>query len=62
MSDQMIARIKFEAAKRGLKMSQIAEAMGIHENSLSRMMRADLRISSLRRIADAIGCDVKEIL
>jgi DNA-binding Xre family transcriptional regulator len=62
MSDQMIARIKFEAAKRGLKMRQIAEAMGIHENSLSRMMRADLRISSLRRIADAIGCDVKEIL
>ena len=55
-------QIKEALKKRGLKQNDLAERMGINRVSLSRLLsdKNDMRISTLKKIADAIGCDVSE--
>ena len=54
--------IKETLKKRGLKQNDLAERLGINRVSLSRLLsdKNDMRISTIKKIADAIGCDVTE--
>ena len=55
-------QIKEALKKRGLKQNELAERLGINRVSLSRLLsdKNDMRISTIKKIADAIGCDVAE--
>ena len=55
-------QIKEALKKRGLKQNDLAERLGINRVSLSRLLsdKNDMRISTIKKIADAIGCDVAE--
>ena len=55
-------QIKETLKKRGLKQNELAERLGINRVSLSRLLsdKNDMRISTIKKIADAIGCDVSE--
>ena len=54
--------IKETLKKRGLKQNDLAERLGINRVSLSRLLsdKNDMRVSTVKKIADAIGCDVAE--
>ena len=55
-------KIKEALKKRGLKQNDLADRLGINRVSLSRLLsdKNDMRISTIKKIADAIGCDVAE--
>ena len=55
-------QIKAALKKRGLKQNDLADRLGINRVSLSRLLsdKNDMRISTIKKIADAIGCDVSE--
>ena len=55
-------QIKEALKQRGLKQIDLAERLGINRVSLSRLLsdKNDMRISTIKKIADAIGCDVAE--
>ena len=55
-------RIKETLKQRGLTQNELAERLGINRVSLSRILsnKNDMRISTIKKIADAIGCDVAE--
>ena len=54
--------IKETLKKRGLKQIDLADRLGINRVSLSRLLsdKNDMRMSTIKKIADAIGCDVTE--
>ena len=54
--------IKETLKQRGLKQNDLAERLGINRVSLSRLLsdKNDMRVSTMKKIADAIGCDVVE--
>ena len=54
--------IKETLKKRGLKKIELADRLGINRVSLSRLLsdKNDMRMSTIKKIADAIGCDVTE--
>ena len=54
--------IKDTLKQRGLKQNDLADRLGINRVSLSRLLsdKNDRRISTIKKIADAIGCDVAE--
>ena len=54
--------IKDALKQRGLTQNAIAERLGINRVSLSRLLsdKNDMRLSTIKKIADAIGCDVTE--
>ena len=54
--------IKDILKQRGLTQNELAERLGINRVSLSRLLsdKNDMRISTIQKIADAIGCDVTE--
>ena len=54
--------IKETLKQRGLKQNELADRLGINRVSLSRLLsdKNDMRISTIKKIADAIGCDVAE--
>ena len=55
-------QIKEAIKQRGLKQNDLADRLGINRVSLSRLLsdKNDMRISTIKKIADAIGCDVAE--
>ena len=55
-------QIKETLKQRGLKQNDLADRLGINRVSLSRLLsdKNDMRISTIKKIADAIGCDVAE--
>lgn len=55
-------QIKETLKKRGLKQNDLADRLGINRVSLSRLLsdKNDMRISTIKKIADAIGCNVTE--
>ena len=55
-------QIKETLKQRGLKQNDLAERLGINRVSLSRLLsdKNDMRISTIKKIADAIGCDIAE--
>ena len=55
-------QIKEALKQRGLKQNDLADRLGINRVSLSRLLsdKNDMRISTIKKIADAIGCDVAE--
>ena len=54
--------IKETLKQRGLKQNDLADRLGINRVSLSRLLsdKNDMRISTIKKIADAIGCDVTD--
>ena len=54
--------IKETLKKRGLTQNELADRLGINRVSLSRLLsdKNDMRMSTIKKIADAIGCDVTE--
>ena len=54
--------IKDILKQRGLTQNELAEMLGINRVSLSRILsnKNDMRVSTITKIADAIGCDVSE--
>ena len=54
--------IKETLKQKGLKQNDLADRLGINRVSLSRLLsdKNDMRISTIKKIADAIGCDVAE--
>ena len=54
--------IKEALKQRGLKQNDLAERLKINRVSLSRLLsdKNDMRLSTIKKIADAIGCDVTE--
>ena len=54
--------IKYTLKKRGLTQNDLADRLGINRVSLSRILsdKNDMRLSTIKKIADAIGCDVAE--
>ena len=54
--------IKDILKQRGLTQNELAERLGINRVSLSRLLsdKNDMRMSTIKKIADAIGCDVTE--
>ena len=54
--------IKDILKQRGLTQNELADRLGINRVSLSRLLsdKNDMRISTIKKIADAIGCDVTE--
>ena len=55
-------QIKETLKQRGLKQNDLADRLGINRVSLSRLLsdKNDMRFSTIKKIADAIGCDVAE--
>ena len=55
-------RIKEVLKQKGLKQNDLADRLGINRVSLSRLLsdKNDMRISTIRKISDAIGCDVTD--
>ena len=55
-------QIKEALKKRGLKHNELADMLGINRVSLSRLLsdKNDMRLSTIKKISDAIGCDVAE--
>ena len=55
-------QIKEALKKRGLKQNELADMLGINRVSLSRLLsdKNDMRVSTMKKIAEAIGCDVAE--
>ena len=54
--------IKETLKQKGLKQNDLADRLGINRVSLSRLLsdKNDMRFSTIKKIADAIGCDVTE--
>ena len=54
--------IKETLKQRDLKQIDLADRLGINRVSLSRLLsdKNDMRISTIKKIADASGCDVSE--
>lgn len=54
--------IKEALKKRELTQIDLAERLGINRVSLSRLLsdKNDMRVSTIKKLADAIGCDVDE--
>ena len=54
--------IKDTLKQRGLKQNDLADRLGINRVSLCRLLsdKNDMRVSTMKKIADAIGCDVSE--
>ena len=55
-------QIKETLKQRGLTQNELADRLGINRVSLSRLLsdKNDMRVSTIKKIADAIGCDVTE--
>ena len=55
-------QIKEALKQRGLTQNDLADRLGINRVSLSRILsnKNDMRVSTIKKIADAIGCDVAE--
>ena len=55
-------QIKETLKQRGLKQNELADRLGINRVSLCRLLsdKNDMRSSTMKKIADAIGCDVSE--
>ena len=55
-------QIKEALKQRGLTQNDLADRLGINRVSLSRLLsdKNDMRVSTITKIADAIGCDVAE--
>ena len=45
---------------RGYTQAKVAELLGLNTGAFSVMLRGNITINSMRRIADAIGCNVTD--
>lgn len=52
--------IKTTIKQRGLTLAQVAQRMDITAPTLTNVINGNITLKSMRRIADAIGCDVTD--
>ena len=57
----VINNIKILAKNKGLTLADIANNIGITPNTLYRSLKGDPKLSTLKKIADQIGCSLKDI-
>ena len=57
----VINNIKVLAKNKGLTLSNIATNIGITPNTLYRSLKGDPKLSTLKKIADQIGCSLEDI-
>ncbi|THG66284.1 XRE family transcriptional regulator [Bacteroides faecichinchillae] len=57
----MIMRIKEVCKEKGITVSQLAEKMGIKQESLSRAINGNPTLETLEKIASALDVDVPEL-
>lgn len=55
-------RIKEVINKKGYEIQQVAEKLGVSRQSLHNKMNGNPSIKTLKEIADAINCDVHELI
>lgn len=55
-------RIKAHMALHGIRVKDLAERLNVTPSAVTRMLRDgnDMNLSSVQRITDALGCDIKE--
>lgn len=54
-------RIKDVCKEKGITVSQLAEKMGIKQESLSRAINGNPTLETLEKIANALGVDISEL-
>ena len=54
--------IKQAVAANGLTLTEVADRMGITKGSLSQTVNGNPTFAYLRRIAEAVGCSVKDFI
>lgn len=54
-------RIKDVCKEKGITVSQLAEKMGIKQESLSRAINGNPTLETLEKIANALGVDITEL-
>lgn len=61
MSDNISHKVKELCSKRGMTIKQLAENMKIAPESLSRAINGNPQLSTIRKIADALGVSVTDL-
>lgn len=61
MSDNISHKVKELCAERGITIKQLAEKMKIAPESLSRAINGNPQLSTIRKIADALGVSVTDL-
>lgn len=57
----MKLRIKEIAKTRGIKMEELADLLGIHQNTLSRTINGNPTLETLQKIAKGLEVDISEL-
>lgn len=60
MDLDLAKQVRKQAQLKGLMLQEIANKMGIAASNLSMMLHGNPTIGTLQKIADVIGCDVKD--
>ena len=58
----MDLRIKEVIKEKGMTITELADKMGINRVNLSNMVNGNPTVETLNKIADAIGCEVAELI
>lgn len=61
MSDNISHKVKELCTERGITIKQLAEKMKIAPESLSRAINGNPQLSTIRKIADALGVSVTDL-
>ena len=61
MSDNISHKVKELCSERGITIKQLAEKMKIAPESLSRAINGNPQLSTIRKIADALGVSVTDL-
>lgn len=57
-----LIKVKEVIKERGLTMVQVANRLGVSKCSLSQLANGNPTIESLHKVAEAIGCDIKDLI
>jgi transcriptional regulator with XRE-family HTH domain len=60
MALDLAKQVRKQAQLKGLMLQEIANKLGIAASNLSMMLHGNPTIGTLQKIADVIGCDVKD--
>lgn len=60
MDLDLAKQVRKQAQLKGLMLQEIANKLGIAASNLSMMLHGNPTIGTLQKIADVIGCDVKD--
>ena len=61
MKDKIIENVKRELKERQSNINKLCRTLGVNRNYINQL-RDNTPISKLKRISDAIGCDLSDLL